>query len=281
VFSPQVTLRFGLFLPPFGPFAEPKAAVEVARRAELAGWDGVFLWDHLLPEGGAFAVADPWVMLGAMAAVTERVLLGTMVTPLARRRPWVIARQVATLNRLSSGRAVLGVGLGVRPDFEAFGEDADTKRRAEMVDEALEIIERLWSGEAFTFAGRHYRVDVPLSTPEEKRVPVWVANVGGRAGSLKRAARHDGIFPLAAGQRDISPEDLSDMAKRLEELGATVGNGFDIVLRGNASAAWPEQLQQPLKALAAAGMTWWLETLMHFDPLELSLRVVDAGPPKL
>ncbi len=277
-----MSLRFGLFLPPFGPFAEPTAAVEVARRAERAGWDGVFLWDHVLPEDDGFAVADPWVMLGAMAAVTDRVLLGTMVTPLARRRPWVVARQAATLNRLSSGRAVLGVGLGVPADFEAFGEDADTKRRAEMVDEALEIIGCLWSGEPFSFAGRHYRVEVPLSTPpEEKRVPVWVASVGGNPGPLRRAARHDGIFPLAAGRRDISPEDLSDIARRLEQFGAAVGNGFEIVLRGNASPAWPEQPQRPLKALADAGMTWWLETLMHFDPLDLSLKVVDAGPPKL
>ena len=275
-------VRFGLFLPPFGPFADAAAVPEIAKRAEEAGWDGVFLWDHVLPEGGAYRVADPWVLLGAAAAVSHTVLLGTLVTPLARRRPWVVARQAATLNRLSGGRAVLGVGLGVPQDFEAFGESTDAKRRAEMVDEGLIIIERVWSGEPFTFEGRHYRVSVPVATPpEERRVPIWVANVGASPGSLRRAARHGGVFPLARGYQDVSPAALSDLVKRLAELGASVGGGFEVVLRGNASAAWPDPKRQPLGALADAGMTWWLECLMHFDPLDLSLRIVDAGPPVL
>jgi alkanesulfonate monooxygenase SsuD/methylene tetrahydromethanopterin reductase-like flavin-dependent oxidoreductase (luciferase family) len=275
-------VRFGLFLPPFGPFAEDRALVELARRAEHAGWDGIFLWDHVLPEEDGFRVADPWVLLGAMAAVTERVLLGTMVTPLARRRPWVVARQLATLNRISSGRVILGVGLGVDRDFVAFGEDPDLRRRSEKVDEALAVMQQIWTGAPFNHSGRHFSVGVPLSSPpDEVRAPIWVASVGMNEGPLRRAAKHDGIFPLSPDSRHLSLESLSRIVERLRQLGAPLGRDFDIVLRGNASPAWPEPQRQPLASLAAAGMTWWLETLIHHDPIDLSMKVVDEGPPVL
>jgi alkanesulfonate monooxygenase SsuD/methylene tetrahydromethanopterin reductase-like flavin-dependent oxidoreductase (luciferase family) len=131
------SLRFGLYLPPFGPLADPGSLVDLARRAEIAGWDGVFLWEHVVA-GDQFAVADPWVSLGAMASATDRVLLGTMVSPLPRRRPWVLARQAGTVSRLSNGRCVLGVGLGAddHGDFSRFGEEPNLAVRASMTDES-------------------------------------------------------------------------------------------------------------------------------------------------
>jgi hypothetical protein len=106
-----MALRFGLFFPPFAGLAEPGRVVELARAAERSGWDGFFLWDHILALPG-MAVADPWVTMAAVAQSTARMRLGMLVTPLARRRPWVLARQTATLDRLSGGRLVVGVGLG-------------------------------------------------------------------------------------------------------------------------------------------------------------------------
>jgi alkanesulfonate monooxygenase SsuD/methylene tetrahydromethanopterin reductase-like flavin-dependent oxidoreductase (luciferase family) len=266
-------VRFGLYLPPFGPLADPAILTDLARRAEAAGWDGVFLWDHVLA-GDAIAVSDPWVALGAMAAATERVLLGTMVTPLPRRRPWVLARQAGTLSRLSHGRCVLGVGLGSdeNGDFGRFGEPVDLRERAALADEALDVIGAVWSGRAHRHDGR-YRVDLPAGPPEPHRIPVWVAGTLPGFRSAHRAARHDGAVLLGPG---LTP----DPAALAAAVAALPGPPFDVAVAGNASPAWADAPGADLAGLADAGATWWLESLVHFDPAELSLRVVDAGPPE-
>jgi len=268
--------RFGLYMPPFGPFAEADALVRVATHAEAAGWDGVFLWDHVLADG--FAVADPWVALGAMASATERVLLGPLVTPLARRRPWVVARQAATLDEISDARAVLGVGVGwPGPDFTAFEEPDTLRLRAEMLDEAVELMGRIWAGGPVAHSGRHYSVAIETDEPAARRpVPIWGAHILGMPRSLERAARLDGICPIEAeGAGPISPSDVAALVAGLRNA----KDGFEVVLRGGASKAWPEPAHAPLRELTDAGMTWWLESLIHFDPLELTMKVVDAGPP--
>lgn len=258
-------MRYGVYLPPFGPFGDPKAIVELAVRAEAAGWDGVFLWDHVITD--AMPIVDTWTTLAAIAHATNRILLGPTVTPLPRRRPWVVARQASTVSRLSGGRLILGVGLGSDEsgDFSKFGEPTSTLTRAEMLTEGLDLIRAMWAGRAISHSGKHYQVDVPATEPEPHRIPIWMASSINNPRVLERAATCDGIFPNPADQ----------------ELVAGLGKHQDIIVGGNASPAWEEEIAVDLPALAAAGMTWWLESLIHFDPLELSMKIVDAGPPRL
>lgn len=273
------SIRFGLYLPPFGPLADPLVLIDLARRAEAAGWDGVFLWDHVLNDQGS-SVADPWVALGAMAAATTRIQLGTLVTPLPRRRPWVLARQAATLSRLSNGRAVLGVGLGSDEygDFSRFGEQARLSARAAMVDEALEIVTAMWQGRAYDHAGTSYRVRLDAAEPEPYPIPIWVASTLPGLRSLSRAARFDGVVLLRPDMKTTTG-DVARAVTALRAYGPADQPSFDVVVPGNASAAWPEPHPVDLPALAQAGMTWWMESLIHYDPLALTLAVVDAGPP--
>jgi alkanesulfonate monooxygenase SsuD/methylene tetrahydromethanopterin reductase-like flavin-dependent oxidoreductase (luciferase family) len=272
---PTTVARHGVYLPTFGPLADPAALVDLAVRAEEAGWDGVFLWEHVLGDG-PIAVADPWVALGAMASATSRVLLGTLVSPLARRRPWVLARQAGTVSRLSGGRCVLGVGIGGDDygDFSAFGESASVRDRAELADESLAVLDAVWAGRAYTAAGR-YRIDLPAGVPEPHRIPVWVAGTLPHVRSAHRAARRDGLVLLGW---DATPDQVADARNRLRAHGLPDDRPFDVILAGNASAAWPEAPAVDLAGFAEAGVTWWMESLVHHDPLALTLRVVDAGP---
>jgi alkanesulfonate monooxygenase SsuD/methylene tetrahydromethanopterin reductase-like flavin-dependent oxidoreductase (luciferase family) len=273
-------LRFGVYLPPFGPFGDPAVLVDLAVRAEASGWDGVFLWDHLVRE--ALPVVDPWTTLGAIAHATRELRLGPMVTPLPRRRPWVVARHASTLSRLSSGRFILGTGLGSDEsgDFSRFGEPADLPTRSAMYDEGLEVIKGIWSGRAFHHDGQHYQVTLDEGVRDPDLIPVWVASSTGHPRVIRRAATCDGIFPNPEG-RTPTPEDIVGMVTALQRAGLPDDRAFDIAVAGNASPAWQEPVKVDVAALAQAGMTWWMESLIHFDPLKLSLEVVDAGPPSV
>jgi alkanesulfonate monooxygenase SsuD/methylene tetrahydromethanopterin reductase-like flavin-dependent oxidoreductase (luciferase family) len=270
--------RFGVYLPPFGPFGDPAVLVELAVRAEASGWDGVFLWDHLVRD--ALPVVDPWTMLAAIAHATGSLRLGPMVTPLARRRPWVVARQASTLNRLSSGRLILGTGLGSDEsgDFSRFGEPADLRTRSAMYDEALEVIKAVWSGRAFHHDGRHYQVSLDEGVADPDPIPVWIASTTNHPRVIRRAAASDGIFPNPQDHTP-TPDDIAGVLTALHRAGLPDDRTFDIAIAGNASPAWQEPVDVDVRGLAQAGMTWWMESLIHFDPLELSLAVVDAGPP--
>jgi alkanesulfonate monooxygenase SsuD/methylene tetrahydromethanopterin reductase-like flavin-dependent oxidoreductase (luciferase family) len=174
-----MALRFGLFFPAFAGLADPGRVVELARAAERSGWDGFFLWDHVLALPG-MAVADPWVTMAAIAQSTARMRLGMLVTPLARRRPWVLARQTATLDRLSRGRLVVGVGLGDDGigEFSSFqGEVSDPVQRGAMLDESLDLLRCFWSGNDVTWEGQHFAVASGpfLPRPVQDPLPVWVA----------------------------------------------------------------------------------------------------------
>jgi alkanesulfonate monooxygenase SsuD/methylene tetrahydromethanopterin reductase-like flavin-dependent oxidoreductase (luciferase family) len=276
---PESNLRFGVYAPPFGPLGDPVVLVDLAVRAERAGWDGFFLWDHVLA-AGSMPVADPWVSLAAIAQATTRLRIGTTVTPLARRRPWVVARHADSLSRLSRGRFVLGVGLGSDEsgDFSAFGDAASTKQRAELLDAGLEVLEAVWAGRALRSVAP-YHLDIPAGTPSPLAIPVWVANSPpGRRGSLRRAARFDGVFPLDP-DRPMSPDVLSALLDVIRDGELPPDRPFDVVVAGNASPAWPDDTDVDLAALAAAGATWWLESFIHHDPIELTREVVDNGPP--
>jgi alkanesulfonate monooxygenase SsuD/methylene tetrahydromethanopterin reductase-like flavin-dependent oxidoreductase (luciferase family) len=270
-------VRCGLTVPNLGEYADASLLGDLAAEAEAACWDGVFLWDHLAyRREPVFAAVDPWVALTAMALRTERVLIGPMVTPLARRRPWDVARQTTTLDHLSGGRLVFGAGLGTPADaeFAAFGEDPDARVRAERLDEALDVVCGLWSGESFSYAGAHHRVDGITFQPtpvQQPRPPIWIAGLLPARRPYRRAARYDGIFDVAAGYR--GPSGVREVVDAIAAERGSV-EGFEIVIEGCTPG---EHLPTDL---AAAGATWWLEHLSwKRAPLpELRARVA-AGPP--
>ncbi|MFG2037566.1 LLM class flavin-dependent oxidoreductase [Dactylosporangium sp. NPDC048998] len=229
-------MRYGIDVCTLGEFAEPRRVVEVARAAEAAGWEALFVWDHLAFAWGVPS-ADPWVVLAAVAQATDRLLLGTAVTPLPRRRPAVVASAVATLDRLSNGRVVLGVGIGgVAVEYAAFGEDAGERSRAERLDEGLSVVAGLLSGDRVTHAGVHYTVDgVVLAPPpvQRPRVPIWVG--GHSRAALRRAARYDGWIAAGddeSGAMTMSPEAVRESVGQLSRHRGGDGGAFAVALVG-------------------------------------------------
>ncbi|MGA8246660.1 MAG: LLM class flavin-dependent oxidoreductase [Nocardioides sp.] len=242
-------MRFGLSVPPF---TDPADVVALARTAESNGWDGFFLWDHLRWDG-AVEAHDPWVLLGALALQTERMRLGTMVTPLSRRRPQVVAKHLTTLDHLSGGRATLGVGLGDPPDldFSDFGDEASYRRRAEVTDEALEIVAGLLGDGRVSFHGEHFDVEAsvrprPVQRP---RVPIWVAGRAPHTRPLARARRWDGFVPIATDF--LSPDALAAY------VGEHPHADWDLV------AQWAPGFTAD--EFAAAGATWLIRSVWPHD----------------
>ena len=251
--SGAADLRRGLFLAPFDELSDPLVLVDLALAAEARGWDGVFLWDHMIRQPGEpQVIADPWILLAAMAASTTRIRLGTMITPLARRRPQKVARETVTLDHLSRGRLILGVGLGVNSggELERFGECIDEPRRAAMLDEALDLLVALWSGEEVHHRGMFFTADgvTFLPTPvQQPHIPMWGAAVGRRkrAAPLRRAARLDGLFPVDAtiGQFGEIVEEVRALRSSLDgyEIAAEVAADADESIFGDfeqAGATW-------------------------------------------
>jgi len=276
-----------LFVPPFADLAEPSRVVELARSAEQAGWDGFFLWDHILAIAG-MAVADSWITMAAIAQATERMRLGMLVTPLARRRPWMLARQTATLDRLSEGRLVVGVGLGDDGwrEFSSFrGEPVEAARRAQIMDESLDLLRRFWSGEDIHWEGQRFGVHSPgfLPPPVQQPLPVWVACRWPYRRPLTRAARHQGCFPLfeqGPGGVPLFPDPADVSALRSELLARGASSDIDIVCRGVSALVEAPERAEGFAAIEAAGVTWWLESFGPGEPpVEIVEQVVRAGPP--
>jgi len=263
-------VRHAICLANIGTYADPRVGVRVARVAEAAGWDGVFIWDHLAFVWGPPAT-DPWIALAAIAGATSSVRVGTAVTPVARRRPHVLAHEVASLDVLSGGRVIFGAGLGgSETEFGRFGEPTDAKVRAAMLDEGLDVMRRLWSGEEVTHRGTHYTVDgVTLApTPAQEHVPVWIG--GNRPASLRRAARWDGWLADSADPTGmtLSPDDV---ARSVERIGR--GHDFDVAVLGQSDRGEPAEYER-------AGATWWLENLHDMrGSLDEVLALVGRGPP--
>src|SRR5918997_6597470 len=225
-------MRSGLFLPRFGELADPAVVARLSAEAVEAGWHGVFVWDNLRFEEPVVDVADPWITLAAMATATRRIRLGPMVTPLARRRPVKVARETATLDRLSGGRLTLGVGLGsdeFGQEYSITGEELDARRRARMLDESLEILTAAWSGEPVRHHGEHYTVDGIRFLPrpvQRPGVPVWAAGLPGHLKPLRRAARYDGYFPV-----DLThPDQLAEIVATLAGLRRDTTGAYDIAV---------------------------------------------------
>ena len=276
-------MKFGFVLPG----GKATEQLEQAVIAEEAGWDGVFVWE------GAYGV-DAWGLLSAMSQRTERIRLGTMITPLPWRRPWKVASQAVTLDQLSGGRAILSVGLGaLDTEMGKTGEESDRRVRAELLDEGIDLIEGLWSGD-LTFEGRHHRVDLEARTDlarvgrpaQRPRIPIWVVGAWLRPKSMRRVLRCDGLLPVCMdenGFRATTPDDVRAMRRWLEEHGG-VPPDFDIVMEGKTPAD-PAKGAAIVEPWAAAGCTWWLDARWQ-RPNDSPARMkqvrdrLRAGPPR-
>lgn len=261
-------MKHGVNIPPF---TDAATVVGWTRDAEAAGWDGVFLWDHVQWRPGV-APLDPWVLLGAMAQVTDRVLLGTLVTPLSRRRPHVVAKQLTTLDHLSNGRAVLGVGLGEPParDFADLGEEADPRVRAAMLDESLAVIDQLLQGPT-EFAGEHYRIraDFHPRPVQQPRPPIWVAGIAPNRRPLARARRWDGVVPIGSNGH-LTPDEL---AAHLASGGGSQPDGWEVVVIAKDGI--------PPQEYADAGATWLIQTVIPTtDGWEAAMDDLVRGDPR-
>lgn len=280
-------MRFGLSIPNFGDHADVRAVAELAREAEAAGWDGVFVWDHLLAWNGN-VVADPWTILTAIALATERVRIGPMITPLARRRPWIVARQVVTLDRLSNGRMTLGVGLGnpAREEFEVFGEPGDARVRGEILDEALVVLTGLLTGEPFSHHGQRFHVEDVTFLPtclQSPRVPIWVGGSWPNRVPFRRAARFEGVVPISVpdeqGDVLLSIEQMREVVEFVREERRGAESAFDPVFTG----MMPEDRREAAEMaseLVSFGVTWWLVSPGYGEDLQAVTGWVRDGPPR-
>lgn len=261
-------------------------AVDFAQEAEAAGWDGYFIWD-------AVWATDPWVTLGAIAARTTKMRMGTMITPVSRRRPWKLASETATVDRLSGGRMILSVGLGaLDTGFPAFGEVTDRRTRAELLDEGLDIITGLWQGTPFTYQGQHYQVqaqDLPMTCPppvQKPTIPIWVVGAWPRPQSMARALRYNGLLPDVMEQRDgtwvrrpVTPDDVRDM-RTYVAAHRPATTPFDIVIEGATPGDAPDAAEDLVRPWIEAGATWWIEATWESEEMAEVRTRITQGPPR-
>lgn len=263
-------MRYALSLPVMGDGCDPRALAELAHIAEEAGWDGIFVEDYVVHEDEQHQpdpVYDPWVVLTAMALATSRVRLGPMVTPLPRRRPWQVAKEMATLDALSGGRMILGVGTGdpQGQDYATFHEPAVTGDRGAMLDEALEVIVGLWRGEPLSYRGAYYTVREATMLPrpvQAPHIPIWVGGGFPKRGPVRRAARWDGSC-MYRHTDDWSWLDLTPEEVRAIRAAAEAEHGpdasFDIAVGGRRRRDDLDTERAHIRAVAEAGATWWNE----------------------
>ena len=269
----------------FGDCADARVLAGLAWEAENAGWDGFFVWDHIAWDWGAtpapapsrgrgagVPMVDPWIALTAIALRTQRIRIGTMVTPIPRRRPWKLARETVSLDHLSDGRLILGVGLGVtQAEYANLGEPADFKTRAAMLDEGLDVLAGLWRGEPFNFEGRFYTLKDTqfLPTPlQQPRIPIWVAGMWPNKPPFRRAARWDGVFPIlrdADFDNIPSPDQVREIIAFVGEHRETAAP-FDVTVAGATRGDDRSEAADSVAAYAEAGVTWWQEAIHGLRP---------------
>ncbi|HET9223928.1 MAG TPA: LLM class flavin-dependent oxidoreductase [Roseiflexaceae bacterium] len=276
-------MKYGFVLP----CGDARTAADFAYDAERAGWDGFFVWE---PVWGI----DAWVALTAAAMRTERIRLGTDLTPLSRMRPWKLASETATLDNLSNGRVILAVGLGaVDTGFAEFGEVTDRKTRAELLDEGLDILNGLWRGQPFSYDGKHYQIKptefmLPPPPVQQPRIPIWTVGAWPRPKSMRRVLRCDGILPVVMSDDrqwgDVTPDAIREI-RAFVEANRTEPGPFDIVMEGETPGDNADQAAAIVGGWADAGATWWLETRWELprdaEGLKLARERVLQGPPRL
>jgi hypothetical protein len=268
-------MRFGIVVNA----GDPREMAQLAAEAEAAGWDGVFYYDAIAI--GDAEMYDPWVVLAAMAMRTERVTLGLIVAAPARRRPWKLAREAMTVDRLSGGRLVLPVGLGTLDDsgFGNVGEPTEAKTRAELMDESLAILAGLWSGEPFAFEGRHYGFGPMTFRPtpiQRPRIPIWVVGVWPNERSMRRVLRWDGIVTQTDDVAEIKAIAEYVGRERPTELR---DRPFEIVVQGSTPAGKPSAVAAKVRPYAEAGATWWIDANWNTATVDSVRERVAAGPP--
>jgi alkanesulfonate monooxygenase SsuD/methylene tetrahydromethanopterin reductase-like flavin-dependent oxidoreductase (luciferase family) len=275
-------MKYGAYFSSVGEFSSASLLASLAYEAEESGWDGAFIWDHIAQP---HAAADPWVAMAAMAVNTKRITLGPIITPIARRRPWKLARETVTLDHLCNGRLILGAGLGwSNVEFDTFGEDGSLQKLAERLDEGLDVLVGLWSGETFNYNGQHYRIKDALFLPrpfQSPRIPIWIC--GGwpnKKAPFRRAAQWDGILAICTEDRAISPEEITDI-KRYIASHRISQESFDIVVILWSDGIHNQEEHNEVERYENAGVTWWLEDLSmeRFQTINDARTRLHKGPP--
>jgi alkanesulfonate monooxygenase SsuD/methylene tetrahydromethanopterin reductase-like flavin-dependent oxidoreductase (luciferase family) len=264
---------------------DARQAAEYAYEAEKAGWDGFFVPDA--PYG-----FDPWVMLTAATMRTERIKLGTMLTPVSRRRPWKLASELMTLDLLSGGRVILGVGLGaVDTGFAEFGEETDRKVRAELVEETLDIVKKLFENKPFSYKGKHNQLKPMKFLPDlpkgyKPSVTIWMVGAWKREKSMARAIQYDGLLPNVIGDKGASgaypPETVREMRAYIDQH-RTLTTPYDIVVESTTPGDDPKKAADKVRPFAEAGATWYLEAMWDVKNNSLAglLKRIQQGPPRV
>lgn len=274
---------FGIYVPNFGPIlGDAVNLANLTRLAEEYNWDGFFIWDHILIKRiNGPPICNPWIALGLMGHQTELIKIGTTITPLPRRNPWELARETVTVDQISNGRLILGVGLGEPPEVEygSFGEPFDIKTRREKLDESLEILQGLWSGEPFSFQGKHYTLEEVTFLPKavNNTIPIWVAGQYPLDGPIKRAARYTGMIPLPEGiTGDLYLEDYKDLHAKITTYRGN--SNFDFVMITTVPKG-PDAMHE-LQPYINIGINWFLQYLGPNMKLKDLEKRIKQGPPE-
>ncbi len=285
-------MKFGIYLPNFGPYGDARVLADLARDAEDSGWDGFFIWDHIA--GFRLPMVDPWVALAAVAVSTKSIRIGTTVTPLPRRRPWKLARETVSIDHLSGGRLTLGVGIGGgESEWAHLGEQPDLKTRGAMLDEALSVLVGLWSGEPFSFAGQYYQIENAHFLPkplQQPRIPIWVGGNWPNKAPFRRAAKWDGAFPLFADATYEEELAQLDEMVRYVQVHRKLEQPLDIIIRAVTEDPESNEGLEYVKRCEELGVTWWLESMTpyragrgYYDewPVDAMRERILQGPPRL
>ena len=282
-------MQYALALPNGGPWGDAQTLAELSQLAEDSGWNGVFLEDYIVWQSNqSVPTHDPWVALAAIAMQTKQIRLGTQVTPLTRRRPWKLARETVTIDHLSNGRLILGVGLGdtgesVGSDvsFSHFNEIRNAKERSQMLDEALTVLVGLWSGEPFHYEGQYYQVKEVTFLPrpvQSPRIPIWVGGGFPLRGPTQRAARWDGACLYKHKTHVLMPEDIHRLRELIQGQRGSLAD-YDIAVGGSPRRSDWEEEREYIRTLAEAGVTWWTEYIPpDSGDLETVRGLIKRGP---
>ena len=279
-------MKFAVYTPNFGYSCNPLDFAKLAKEAENAGWDGFFLWDHLVfMEGLNVPVVDPWITLSAIAMKTKKINIGPLITPISRRRPWKLAREIASLDHLSNGRLILGVGLGAPEyDFVTFGEDFDNSIRVKKLDEGLEILLGFLSGNDFSYKGDYYKIKNVkfLPAPVNGKIPIWVAGMWPNKKPFLRASKFDGVFPIHADwPQNLTLGEVKQIINFINKNRKN-SNRYDIIIAGETPGSSSEGINV-VKPYKEVGVTWWCENINLFrfkNSTEKMLERIKQGPPR-
>ena len=286
-------MKFALDTCIHGEYSNPILIAELASLAEQSGWDGFFIWDGM---GGTQPTADPWVTLSVMGSFTSKIRIGTAVTPIARRRPWKLARETTSVDCISKGRLTLGVGLGDPPstEYQQFGENPNSRTRADKLDEGLDVLTGLWGGKEFSYDGNHYKIDkvtflpIPVQSP---RIPIWVAGDWPRNPPFRRAARWDGMIPIKNDGTEstdmtsempvLTPHDIEHAVIFTKSHRVSKGP-IDVVTGVQNSMMSRSELGRIAAEYEDAGLTWQTHSFGPWNgTIEECRARIRQGPPTM